>query len=50
MGKNHSSAVLAVQRMEGLLESGGQVMWMSPAGGKAMDARKLIELLAEQFT
>jgi len=50
MGKNHSSVVLAVQRMEGLLESDSQVKWMSPAGGKAMDARKLIELLAEQFT
>ncbi len=50
MGKNHSSVIQAVQRMEALLEKEGHVQWMSPAGGKAMEARKLVQLLAEQFT
>ena len=49
MGKNHSSVVLAVQRMEKLLAAKGEVVWQSPAGQKSMDAGTLIELLSEQF-
>ena len=49
MGKNHSSVVLAVKRMESLLAKRGQVTWRTPAGSKSMEARKLIELLSEQF-
>ena len=47
MGKNHSSIVLAEQRMERLLAEGGDVHWMSPAGQRSMRAAKLIELLTE---
>ena len=50
MGKNHSSVVLAVQRMERLLETKGDVSWMSPMGPKSMRASKLIELLKEQIS
>ncbi len=50
MGKNHSSVVLAVQRMERLLAEGGEVAWMSPMGLKTMPAGKLIELLTEQIS
>lgn len=32
MGKNHSSAVLAVQRMEAMLAAGEEVKWLTPAG------------------
>ena len=49
MGKNHSSVILAVQRMEKLLATKGQVRWMSPLGPKSMPAEKLIELLNEQI-
>ncbi len=49
MGKNHSSAVLAVQRMENLLARGEKMVWTTPAGRKTMPAEKLIELLNEQI-
>jgi chromosomal replication initiator protein len=49
MGKNHSSVVLGVQRMEKLLAAKGDIIWESPAGRKSMKASKLIELLSEQF-
>ncbi len=49
MGKNHSSVVLAVQRMERLLASGGEVTWLNPMGPRSMLASKLIELLTEQI-
>jgi chromosomal replication initiator protein len=49
MGKNHSSAVLAVQRMEKLIADGGRLEWMTPAGPKSMPASKVLELLTEQF-
>ena len=48
MGKNHSSVVLAVQRMENLLAGGKEVTWMSPAGSKSLPAGKLVEILAGQ--
>lgn len=49
MGKNHSSAILAVQRMEKALAGNGEIAWLSPMGPKAMPARKLVTLLTEQF-
>lgn len=49
MGKNHSSVVLAVQRLENLLARGEEVVWTTPAGKKSMPAEKLIELLNEQI-
>ncbi len=49
MGKNHSSVVLAVQRMEKLLSGNGQAKWMTPMGVKSMPAGKIIELLTEQL-
>jgi len=49
MGKNHSSVVLAVQRMEALLAGGGEVVWSTPAGRRSMPAKKLIALLKENF-
>jgi chromosomal replication initiator protein len=50
MGKNHSSVVLAVQRMEKALAEKSELAWMTPMGRKAMRADKLLELLTEQFT
>ena len=49
MGKNHSSAVLAVQRMQGLLNDSGELKWTGPMGGKSMLASRLLEMLSEQF-
>ncbi len=50
MGKNHSSVVLAVQRMEALLAKNEEISWMTPMGVKAMPAKKLNKLLSEQFS
>ncbi len=50
MGKNHSSVVLAVQKIEKLLADKQQTCrWMTPAGPKTMPARELIEVLSEQL-
>ena len=49
MGKNHSSAVLAVRRMEKLLSGGLEIAWTSAAGPKSMPADRLVELLTEQI-
>ena len=49
MGKNHSSVVLGVQRMEQLLAEKGEVKWMTPAGAKTLPADKLLETLTEQL-
>ncbi len=49
MGKNHSSAVLAVQRLENLLSRGEEVAWTTPAGRKAMPAEDLMEMLNGQI-
>ena len=49
MGKNHSSVVLAVQRMEQLLAGEGEIAWTSPMGAKSVPAAKLVELLSEQI-
>jgi hypothetical protein len=50
MGKNHSSVVLAVQRLEELIAKHESLEWPAPAGPKSMPAAKLVELLTEQFT
>lgn len=49
MGKNHSSAVLAVQRLEQLLARKEKIVWTTPAGTKTMPAEELIELLNAQI-
>ncbi len=49
MGKNHSSVVLAVQKMEKLLAVGGELEWRTPAGGNSMSAGELLQRLSEQF-
>ena len=49
MGKNHSSVVLAVQRMEALLANAGEVSWMTPAGGRSIPAEQIVALLSDQF-
>jgi hypothetical protein len=49
MGKNHSSAVLAVQRMEQLLARNEPLEWLTPMGPKTLDAAKVVQMLTEQF-
>ena len=49
MGKNHSSVILAVQRLEKILAASGQVKWMTPMGPKSMRADDLLEMLTSQF-
>ena len=49
MGKNHSSAVLAVQRMEQLLARNESLEWLTPMGPKTLDAAKVVQMLTEQF-
>ena len=49
MGKNHSSAVLAVQRMEKVLDASGELKWTGPMGGKSMLGSRLLEMLSEQL-
>ena len=50
MGKNHSSVVLACQRMESLLADQGQIKWTTPMGPKVMPANELLEILQQQFS
>ncbi|MCK4276220.1 MAG: chromosomal replication initiator protein DnaA [Phycisphaerae bacterium] len=49
MGKNHSSVVLAVKKMESLLAAGGTLTWMTPLGTRSVRAKEVVELLQEQF-
>jgi chromosomal replication initiation ATPase DnaA len=49
MGKNHSSVVLAVQRMDKHIEKKDELEWSSPAGTKTMPAEKLLSLIDEQI-
>ncbi|HET6427359.1 MAG TPA: chromosomal replication initiator protein DnaA [Phycisphaerae bacterium] len=49
MGKNHSSAVLAVQRVDKQLQEKATWRWMTPAGPKSMLCEGLLELLTEQI-
>lgn len=49
MGKNHSSVVLASQRLEALIRDGKDLDWMTPMGGKAMPAAKVVDQLSQQI-
>jgi len=49
MGKNHSSVVLAVQRLDKVLADDGSVTWMTPMGARSMPAKQLLALLSEQI-
>lgn len=49
MGKNHSSIILAVQKMEQLLARNEEVSWSTPMGAKRMRAGQLVELLGAQL-
>ena len=49
MGKNHSSVVLGVQRMEQALKDGKELTWMTPAGRKSLPAVQLVQLIEEQI-
>ena len=48
MGKNHSSVVLAVQRMEKILARREELTWTTPAGTKSISAEAMLESLNEQ--
>ena len=48
-GKNHSSVVLAVQRVEKLLSAGAACRWMTPGGPRSMPVKALLSVLTEQF-
>jgi len=48
-GKNHSSVVLAVQRIEKMLAENQTCRWMTPAGPKSKKARELLDLLTKQI-
>ena len=50
MGKNHSSVVLAVKRMEQLLSGNGDLLWTTPAGEKTLPAKKVIDLLDAEIS
>jgi chromosomal replication initiator protein len=49
MGKNHSSVVLAVQRMEALLAGEGKLSWLASTGPKSSPAGRIVQLLSEQI-
>jgi len=49
MGKNHSSVVLAVRRLEGLLADRGELSWATPMGPKSAPAAEVVRLLTEQI-
>ena len=50
MGKNHSSVVLAVQKMEKALAADATLEWTGVMGRKSMRARQLVKLLTEQIS
>ena len=49
MGKNHSSVVLAVKRLEKILAEGKELAWSSAMGSKSMPADRLLDALTEQI-
>lgn len=49
MGKNHSSVVLAVQRLEKVLGNGDTLSWNTPTDARSMRASELLQLLEEQL-
>jgi hypothetical protein len=48
-GKNHSSVVLAVQRMEKCLAAGESLDWATPMGPKSMPAAEILEAINGQL-
>ncbi len=50
MGKNHSSVVLAIQRLNKALAEHADLKWTTPAGAKSMHAGELVEMLGAQLT
>lgn len=49
MGKNHSSVVLAVQRLEKMLADNKEVAWQTPIGIKSIPSKQLVAMLSEQI-
>ncbi|MFW6145784.1 MAG: chromosomal replication initiator protein DnaA [Planctomycetota bacterium] len=50
MGKNHSSVVLAVQRMNKLIDQDSTCKWMTPSGPRTAPARHLLAIFQEQLS
>lgn len=50
MGKNHSSVILAVQRLEKAIAKNESLTWVTPMGTKQMPPAELLKLLDEQIT
>ena len=50
MGKNHSSVVLAVKRMERLLADEANLKWTGVMGGKAMPAKEVVAQLGSEIS
>jgi len=50
MGKNHSSVVLAVKRMEGLLADEADLKWTGVMGRKAMPAKDVVAQLSSELS
>ena len=49
MGKNHSSVVLAVQRMQRVLDAKDSLDWPTPAGKRSIAANELVNLLEAEL-
>ena len=49
MGKNHSSVVLAVQRLDKVLAAKAELNWNTPVGTKSMPAADILKLMDEQI-
>ena len=49
MGKNHSSVVLAVQKLQKILAKDDDLVWTTPMGTKSMSADELVNMLDEQI-
>jgi len=49
MGKNHSSVIMAVRRLEDLLANRGELSWATPMGPKSAPASEVVRLLTEQI-
>ena len=50
MGKNHSSVVLAVKRMEKALAGDADLTWSGVMGKKTMPAKKVAQLLGDELS
>ena len=50
MGKNHSSVVLATQRMEQLLRADGELEWTTPMGRRRVAAAAVLAELQHELT